>query len=108
MIRCRNHITGTSPNSLPHPTRTWQEEFELTKDRFTIWDAEQDSLVLNDTRLKAFISALLSRQESELREKIEGMKQECPNHAEDSNVECYGYVEQNNQTLDDVLKLLHT
>jgi hypothetical protein len=95
-----------------HPTRTWQEEVRLgavpsktTKSGLeVVYDVEY---------IVDFISSLLSRQESELRKKIEGMRKyaettiSSTDYGNIQNALLGEHVMAYNKALDDVLKLLH-
>jgi hypothetical protein len=84
-----------------HPTRTWQEEVRLgavpsktTKSGLeVVYDVEY---------IVDFISSLLSRQESELRKKIQTIK----TNLERTHEQCIDY-HCPIKAIDDVLKLLH-
>lgn len=59
------------------------------------------------------IQKVITADRLALREKIEGMKMKCPNHNHGESpdedrevVECYGYIEQHNQTISNILTLL--
>ncbi len=84
-----------------HPTRTWQEEFN---ERFGFYCGKPKNETMTPNNVRAFISSLLSRQESELRKKIEGMIYSRP-HTH-SNEDCEACT--HDSALQQVLKLLHT
>lgn len=64
----------------------------------------EDNFIVTPVALKRYMLALRKSDRESLRQAVEGMKIECGNH--EGGVECYGYDEAHNQTLDDVLKLL--
>lgn len=41
-----------------------------------------------------------------LRERVEGLRKECPNHKEGEKVECYGYDEYFNEAINAVLRII--
>ncbi len=85
---------------MTHPTRTWQDSFD------ELWKLYPITSFTLGEKTKTFISSLLSRQQSELKEKIEKLETFTaidPISSSGANISITGAVRKS-----DVLKLLHT
>ncbi len=69
-----------------HPTRTWQEEFN---ERFGFYCGKPKNETMTPNNVRAFISSLLSRQESEVRTQT---IKECLDSLENDGIIIYSKV----------------
>jgi hypothetical protein len=92
-------------NKLLQSIKAGEEEFRRAwEGANTSWNS-----AISTPQMEEMLSFLRSNTIKLLEEEIkwlEGRKTECPNHNPEEPVECYGYDEQLNQSLDETISML--